>query len=61
MHGVRPSGGHCHIDPQLRMGVGDFDTKAAIVVRDDLAQWQRLNVTAFLISRVVGGAGEVRR
>jgi hypothetical protein len=29
------------------MGVGDFDTKAAIIVRDDLAQWQRLNVTAF--------------
>ena len=28
------------------MGVGDFDTKAAIIVRDDLAQWQRLNVTA---------------
>ena len=41
------------------MGVGDFDTKAAIIVRDDLAQWQRLNVTAFLISGVVGGAGEV--
>jgi hypothetical protein len=41
------------------MGVGDFDTKAAIIVRDDLAQWQRLNVTAFLISGVIGGAGEV--
>jgi hypothetical protein len=25
-----------------------FDTKAAIVVRDDLVMWQRLNVTAFL-------------
>lgn len=25
-----------------------FDSKAAIVVRDDLAMWQRLNVTAFL-------------
>jgi hypothetical protein len=56
MYGVRPSGGHCSIDPQLRMGVGDFDTKAAIIVRDDLAQWQRLSVTAFLISGVVGGA-----
>ena len=41
------------------MRVGDFDTKAAIIVRDDLASWQRLNVTAFLISGVVGGAGEV--
>ena len=25
-----------------------FDTKAAILVRDDLEPWQRLNVTAFL-------------
>lgn len=25
-----------------------FDTKVAIVVRDDLAAWQRLNVVAFL-------------
>lgn len=31
-----------------------FDTKIAIVVRDDLAGWQRLNVTAFLASGVVG-------
>ena len=41
------------------MGVGDFDTKAAVVVRSDLAAWQRLNVTAFLISGIVGGAHEV--
>jgi len=27
------------------MGVGDFDTKAATIVRDDLAQWQRLKET----------------
>lgn len=40
------------------MGVTDFDTKAAVVVRDDLAVWQRLNVVAFLISGVVGGAAE---
>ena len=39
------------------MGVTDFDTKAAVVVRDDLAVWQRLNVTAFLMSGVVGAAG----
>lgn len=39
------------------MAVTDFDTKAAIVVRDDLAVWQRLNVTAFLISGVVAAAG----
>ena len=31
-----------------------FDTKIAIVVRNDLAVWQKLNVTAFLTSGVVG-------
>lgn len=40
------------------MGVTDFDTKVAVVVRDDLAAWQALNVTAFLVSGVVAGAGE---
>lgn len=29
-----------------------FDTKIAIVLRDDLESWQRLNVTAFLASGV---------
>jgi hypothetical protein len=38
------------------MGVTDFPTKAAIAVRDDLAPWQRLNVTAFLVSGLVGAA-----
>ena len=37
--------------------VTDFETKAAIVVRDDLAVWQRLNVCAFLMSGVVAAAG----
>lgn len=31
-----------------------FDTKIAIVVRDDLAPWQELNVTAFLTGGIVG-------
>jgi hypothetical protein len=31
-----------------------FDTKIAIVVRDDLEVWQKLNVTAFLTSGIVG-------
>jgi hypothetical protein len=31
-----------------------FDTKIAIVVREDLAVWQKLNVVAFLTSGVVG-------
>jgi hypothetical protein len=39
------------------VGVGQFDTKAAVVVRDDLATWQRLNVTAFLMSGVTASAG----
>jgi len=30
-----------------------FDTKIAIILRDDLAPWQELNVTAFLMSGVV--------
>lgn len=33
-----------------------FDTKIAIVVRDDLATWQKLNVTAFLMSGITGAA-----
>jgi hypothetical protein len=37
--------------------VTDFETKTAIVVRDDLAVWQRLNVCAFLISGVAASAG----
>jgi hypothetical protein len=36
-----------------------FDTKIAIVVRDDLQTWQKLNVTAFLMSGVVGSAPEI--
>ena len=39
------------------MGVGQFDTKAAVVVCDDLATWQRLNVTAFLMSGLTAQAG----
>ncbi len=39
------------------MTVAEFETKVAVVVRDDLAVWQRLNVTAFLISGIVSRAG----
>jgi hypothetical protein len=35
------------------MAVTDFDTKVGVVVRDDLAAWQRLNVTAFFVSGIV--------
>jgi len=30
----------------------DFDTKIAVVLREDLAGWQRTNVTAFLVSGI---------
>jgi hypothetical protein len=36
-----------------------FETKIAVVVRDDLAAWQRLNVVAFLASAIAGGVPEV--
>jgi hypothetical protein len=39
------------------MAVTEFDTKAAVVVADDLAAWQRLNVTAFLMSGITAQAG----
>jgi hypothetical protein len=39
------------------VAVRDFDTKVAVVVRDDLATWQRLNVTAFLMSGITARAG----
>jgi hypothetical protein len=34
----------------------DFDTKLAIVLRDDLAVWQKTNVTAFLVSGIAATA-----
>jgi hypothetical protein len=37
--------------------VTDFNTKAAVALRDDLAAWQRLNVCAFLMSGVTAAAG----
>jgi hypothetical protein len=36
-----------------------FDTKIAIVIRDDLLVWQKLNVTAFLMSGIIGAAPEI--
>ena len=35
-----------------------FDTKIAIAVRADLAQWQKLNVTAFLSSGIAAAVPE---
>lgn len=36
-----------------------FDTKIAIVLRDDLAAWQALNVTAFLATGLAAATPEV--
>jgi len=36
-----------------------FETKIGIAVLDELASWQKLNVTAFLASAVAGGRPEV--
>ncbi|AYM12208.1 DUF2000 family protein [Agrobacterium tumefaciens] len=36
-----------------------FDTKIAVILRDDLAVWQKLNVTAFLMSGLVAQTREI--
>ncbi len=36
-----------------------FDTKIAIVIRHDLATWQKLNVTAFLVSGITAQSPEI--
>ena len=36
-----------------------FDTKIAVVLLDDLAGWQRINVTSFLVSGIAGTVPEV--
>lgn len=36
-----------------------FDTKIAVLLREDLAVWQRLNVTAFLVSGISAAEPEV--
>ena len=35
-----------------------FDTKVALLVLDELAVWQKLNVTAFLATGIAGAASE---
>jgi hypothetical protein len=36
-----------------------FPTKIAVLLRDDLAVWQRLNVTAFVVSGIAGTQPEL--
>ena len=37
----------------------EFSTKFAIVVAEDLAQWQKLNVISFLTSGIIGEAPDI--
>jgi hypothetical protein len=39
-------------------GSMNFETKVAVLVRDDLAVWQKLNVAAFLATGIAGAAPE---
>ena len=36
-----------------------FDTKLAVILRDDLAVWQKTNVTAFLVSGIAATVPDV--
>jgi hypothetical protein len=47
------------MDTDTTGGPVRFDTKIAVVLRDDLEVWQRLNVTAFLVSGISQRAPEV--
>lgn len=38
----------------MTRGGPQFETKIAVVLRDDLAVWQKTNVTAFLVSGIAG-------
>jgi hypothetical protein len=46
-------------DTEATDGPVRFDTKIAVLLRDDLEVWQRLNVTAFLVSGIGQRAPEV--
>jgi len=43
-----------HRSRRSHAGAVRFDTKIAVLVRDDLEPWQRLNVTAFVVSGIAG-------
>jgi len=51
---TRPGSGAADANAPVR-----FDTKIAVLLRDDLETWQRLNVTAFVVSGLGTAAPEV--
>lgn len=46
-------------DPLSSSGPDNANTKIAIIVRNDLQAWQRLNVTAFLMSGITHAHAEI--
>ncbi|GGN25898.1 DUF2000 domain-containing protein [Streptomyces fuscichromogenes] len=46
-------------DARQSRGMSTFDTKIAVLLRADLESWQRLNVTAFLVSGLGATVPEV--
>lgn len=46
-------------DPGCMTETIRFDTKIAVLLRDDLAGWQRLNTTAFLVSGIAATVPEI--
>jgi hypothetical protein len=38
----------------MKGAIMNFDTKIAVVVREDLLTWQKLNITAFTVSGIAG-------
>ncbi|MGW9431063.1 DUF2000 family protein [Streptomyces decoyicus] len=45
--------------PRTAAAAPRFDTKIAVIVRDDLAVWQKLNVTAFLASGIAHASDDI--
>ncbi|MGW9079286.1 DUF2000 family protein [Streptomyces kronopolitis] len=45
--------------PRTTPSAPRFDTKIAVIVRDGLADWQKLNVTAFLASGIAHARGDI--
>lgn len=56
----RPASDHVRVEtPSTDVAPVRFETKIAILIRDDLESWQRLNVTAFLASGIASSDPEL--
>ncbi|MEV1067976.1 DUF2000 domain-containing protein [Streptomyces sp. NPDC050263] len=56
---TRPRGGRQSHPMSTSTDPRRFDTKIAVLLREDLETWQRLNVTAFLVSGLGAAVPEV--